>query len=126
MTSPKARKALHQRTLTDDGHLVISGAARVPILYAHDVIVNPGARVSGDISARRIVVNGEVHGDLRAELSIHVAGTARVRGDLMTPRLDVQTGAQLQGRIVMQGRRQSAKELDGAAVDTLLTGSAGR
>ena len=81
--------------------------------------------MSGNISAPRIVVNGEVHGNLSAELSIHVTGTARVHGDLTTPRLDVQPGAQLRGRIVMQGRKQDVKDLDAAAVDRLLAESPG-
>jgi cytoskeletal protein CcmA (bactofilin family) len=123
MTSPKARKAVCQGTLTEDGSLIVSGAAKGPILHAHDVIVSPDGKVSGNISAPRIVVNGEVHGNLSAELSIQVTGTARVHGDLTTPRLDVQPGAQLRGRIVMQGRKQSVKDLDAAAVDKLLTES---
>jgi cytoskeletal protein CcmA (bactofilin family) len=120
MKTSKATKAVCQGTLTEDGSLIVSGTARGPILHAHDVIVSPDGKVSGNISAPRIVVSGEVNGNLTAELSIHVAETARIHGDLTTPRLDVQPGAQLRGCIVMQGRKQSAKDLDAAAVDRLL------
>lgn len=123
MTSAKAKKAVCQGTVTDDGSLIVSSAARGPIQHANDVLVTADGKVSGDICAPRIVVHGEVNGDLSAELSIHVTGTARVHGDLMAPRLDVQAGAQLQGRIVMRGRKQGVKDLDAVAVDRLLTES---
>jgi cytoskeletal protein CcmA (bactofilin family) len=58
--------------------------------------------VIGNITARTIVIEGRVKGDLRASESIHLNASAQVEGDLHTPSLQLSEGARYQGTIDMQ------------------------
>ena len=78
--------------------------------------------MSGTIEARCIIVSGVVQADLHGRESIRVTATGRVCGDLHAPRIAVDTGALLRGRLVMQQLAEPEPEIDAAAVDELLTG----
>jgi cytoskeletal protein CcmA (bactofilin family) len=87
----------------------------------------------GDIRARVIVIEGKVEGNLYASESVHIRATAKVRGNLLAPRIAIQEGAFFQGQVQMQpGTRVQERgalaqqpavagtPLEGAAVDRLL------
>lgn len=53
------------------------------------------ARVAGDLIVGRVKIHGTLTGDLEASESVAVMAGARVRGDIRTPVLSVQDGADL-------------------------------
>lgn len=70
----------------------------------HIVTVERGARIDADISAAGIVVAGEVKGSLAAESRIHLQSGAEVEGDLSAPRIAVDEGALVQGKVHVTGQ----------------------
>ena len=63
------------------------------------VTVAPGARVVAWIEAREVVVRGKVKGDLRASEQVQIGSTGSVIGDIVTPRIVIDEGAELRGNL---------------------------
>jgi cytoskeletal protein CcmA (bactofilin family) len=63
------------------------------------VTVGPNGRVQADIEAREIVVEGKVDGNLKAGERAHFGSSSRVNGSVMTPRIGIDDGARLRGKV---------------------------
>jgi cytoskeletal protein CcmA (bactofilin family) len=63
------------------------------------VTVGPNGRVQADIDAREIVIDGNVQGNLKAGESAHFGRTSRVVGTVITPRIGIDDGARLRGKV---------------------------
>jgi cytoskeletal protein CcmA (bactofilin family) len=80
--------------------VVIAGRVEGLInVTGHLVVVEAGANVAGDITATGIVVSGTVEGSLMAEERIHVQNGADLQGDVSAPRVVVEDGALVNGRV---------------------------
>ena len=87
-----------------DEDTVIEGRVEGRIeLKNHHLTVGPNGNVSGEISAKQVTVVGAVAGNIKATERIELRESGQVEGDLYTPRLLVQEGAQLNGAISMDG-----------------------
>jgi cytoskeletal protein CcmA (bactofilin family) len=74
-------------------------------LAGHQLTLTGAARIDADIVAHTIVVGGNVNGRLTAEGRIIVRETAHVEGEVSAPRLSVDEGARVEGRIDVAGQR---------------------
>jgi cytoskeletal protein CcmA (bactofilin family) len=63
------------------------------------VTVGPNGRVQADIEAREIFVDGTVQGNLKAGERAHFGASSRVTGSVVTPRIGIDDGARLRGRV---------------------------
>ena len=91
--------------ITAQEALTIAGQVDGTIDVAgHMVTVEQGALVAADISAAAIVVCGKVQGTLAAASRIHLHASAEVQGDLNTPRLAVEDGATMKGKVHVEGQ----------------------
>src|SRR5712692_829525 len=63
------------------------------------VTVGANGRVTADIEAREIVVRGKVKGSLRGRERVQVGRTGEAMGDIVAPRLVVEEGAILSGKV---------------------------
>ena len=80
--------------------VVIAGRVEGLInVTGHQVVVEAGAHVAGDITATGIVVAGSVEGALMAAERIQVQKGADLQGDVSAPRVLVADGAVVNGRI---------------------------
>lgn len=87
-----------QVTGTED--LQIDGEVKGTVqLPAGRVMIGPEGRMSGNIQAREIVVRGTLKGNLRASERILVGKTGRWEGDSTSPRLAIEEGAMVHGKI---------------------------
>lgn len=80
------------------GNLRIDGTFEGASLAVEHLQVGPKGRVKTDISAKSIVVEGVVMGNLQAETRILLLSTARVLGNIQTPELIIQDGVVLEGK----------------------------
>jgi cytoskeletal protein CcmA (bactofilin family) len=65
------------------------------------VTVGPNGRVHADIEAREIIIEGTVVGNLKAGERLHLGGASRVQGGILTPRIAIEDGARLRGKVEM-------------------------
>jgi cytoskeletal protein CcmA (bactofilin family) len=86
--------------VTGNADLFIDGEAQGSIrLGQSKVSVGRQGHVQADIEAREIVIEGRVHGNLKASESIRLGPGSHVQGSLMTPRVAIEDGARLRGKV---------------------------
>jgi cytoskeletal protein CcmA (bactofilin family) len=66
------------------------------------VTVVAGGRVRGEVRAASVIVEGELHGDVRAEQHVIVRTGGRLRGDLRAPRVTLEDGCAVDGSVDME------------------------
>ncbi|HEX6136049.1 MAG TPA: polymer-forming cytoskeletal protein [Casimicrobiaceae bacterium] len=94
---------------TVHGDVVFSGGLRIDGRVEGNVatadgqpgtlVVSEQARVDGEVSVSHVVINGTVNGPVRADDYLELQAKARIAGDLCYRRLEMQTGAVVQGRL---------------------------
>ena len=83
-----------------DSDLVIDGEVQGKVrLSSGRVTVGPSGRVTAEIEAREIVVEGTVQGNLKAADSVRLGPAGRVTGSVLTPRIAIDDGARLRGKV---------------------------
>lgn len=66
---------------------------------AHRVTVNKEGKVKADITAREVVIMGDVHGNLNSGERVEIRGEGSLTGNLTTHRVCIEEGASLKGKI---------------------------
>jgi cytoskeletal protein CcmA (bactofilin family) len=115
--------------LKADEDLLIQGRCEGSIHHTKTLTIGTDGIVKGDTRARVLIIDGTVDGDLYALESITVRATAKVNGNLHSPRIALADGATFNGRIDMTSaaraaraivERQAAATIDDSAVESLL------
>jgi cytoskeletal protein CcmA (bactofilin family) len=79
----------------------IDGRVKGAVECEKSVLIGETARVFASIAAEEVQIAGLVEGDIAARRKITLQKTAVVKGDLTTPGIVIEEGAQLKGRIVI-------------------------
>lgn len=85
-----------QAMLRIDGHLTGSITSKEGTL-----IIGSSGQVDANIKVAAAVINGTVNGDIIASERLELGRTARVAGNIQTPRLVIEDGAILEGSCTM-------------------------
>jgi cytoskeletal protein CcmA (bactofilin family) len=81
-------------------HLTIEGHVEGTIEVGdHSLIILPEATVTADLAAKTVAISGTVIGNVVASDKVDVRATGSVNGDIVTPRLTLEDGAFVSGRI---------------------------
>jgi cytoskeletal protein CcmA (bactofilin family) len=86
------------------------------------VTVGPNGRVTAEIEAREIVVNGAVHGNLNGKERVLLGRSSRVNGNIETERVVIEEGARFRGKVNMvevEHSRNSGPALQSADTPSL-------
>jgi cytoskeletal protein CcmA (bactofilin family) len=83
-----------------DLHVDGEALGRIRLLNSR-VTVGPNGSVQADVEAREIVVDGTVQGNLKASERIRLGAKSRVQGSIVTPRIAIEDGARLRGKVEM-------------------------
>ncbi len=93
-----------------DGHLVGSVTSESGTL-----IVGTNGQVDANVAVAAAQINGTVNGDVLATEKLHLGRTARVLGNIQSPRLIIEEGAILEGGCSMLKARETHEEAATAA-----------
>lgn len=93
-----------------DGHLIGTVSSESGTL-----IIGTNGHVDANIMVAAAMVNGTVNGDIFATEKLHLGRTARVMGNIQSPRLIVEEGAILEGSCNMLKARETQEEESVAA-----------
>lgn len=91
-----------------DGKLTFKGTVRIDAKFKGSIvtddvlIVGERARIDAEIACGTVIVEGEVHGSIRANSGVELHRSARVRGDIETPSLSVENGVFFDGTVRME------------------------
>ena len=93
-----------------EGNLIVSGGIHLEGVVKGNVSCEQGATalltiarkgvVEGIVEVPRVVVHGEVRGDIRAREKVELGPTARVSGNVSYGVIEMAAGAVIQGRLV--------------------------
>ena len=78
-------------------------------LQQHRVAIGPDGKVKANVCGRLVTIEGEVEGDLRGGEQVILHPSARVRGNIVAPRVILEDGARFQGSIDMDVDRGEGK-----------------
>jgi cytoskeletal protein CcmA (bactofilin family) len=81
--------------------LVIRGRVDGKIQLSQTLTVDKGGIVQADVDVKALVVAGTLVGSIVAAESVRLLATARVVGDLASPRVIMESGAAFRGRVDM-------------------------
>lgn len=87
--------------LSFEGSVRIDGKFDGEISAGGMLVVGEGSTVKANIRVGRIVVAGQIHGDIQATESLEVQPTGRIFGDIQTPELQLARGVTLEGKVVI-------------------------
>lgn len=94
-----------QAMLRVDGHLTGKVSSETGTL-----IIGAGGQVDANIEVAEAVISGRVNGDIIAAEKLQLGRTARVIGNIQTPRLTVDDGAILEGSCTMLKAKESMEK----------------
>jgi cytoskeletal protein CcmA (bactofilin family) len=97
--------------VSGNGNIIILGRLDGEFNLKGEIKIAQPANIKGEVKADVISVNGSVQGSLTAQQRVHLDQTARIEGQIITPRLSVAEGAFLDGEITMRGRSPKASKL---------------
>lgn len=105
MTSPSviAAGARFEGLLVFNAHARVEGELVGAVSGGGLLEVAPGARVEGDVEVQTLLVEGELHGDVRGCERILVGSEALIRARIETAALEVSEGARIEGPVTMTG-----------------------
>ena len=93
-----------------DGHLIGTVTSQ-----AGTLIIGTNGQVDANIMVAAAMINGTVNGDVLASEKLQLGRTARVLGNIQTPRLIIEEGAILEGGCNMLKARETHEEEIAAA-----------
>lgn len=100
-----------QGDVTGDEDLLIQGRVDGAVsLREHSVTVGPEGEVHASIVGRVVTIEGRVEGNLTAEEQVFLRASARVKGDILAPRVVLEDGARFLGSIDMGDASERDKQ----------------
>jgi cytoskeletal protein CcmA (bactofilin family) len=82
-------------------------------LSGNSLIVGPNGKIKARVSAKGVVIQGNVEGTISATERVELRKSAVVNGDLTTQRIAIEEGASFRGKINIQ--RESGKAAPAAS-----------
>jgi cytoskeletal protein CcmA (bactofilin family) len=93
--------------LVGDEDVLVEGEVEGQVRLTRDLRVAPGGVLKAGVSARSLIVAGEVHGDCQASERVEIQATGRVVGNIKAPRIIIAEGAVFRGSSDMGEPRPS-------------------
>jgi len=110
--SPRAAACISQGIrikgeITGKEDLFVDGTVEGKLDFGNaSVTVGPNGKVKADISAREVIVRGQVDGKIEGTEKVQLWNSGRMTGEVRTERLAIEDGALLRGK-VEAGKAQS-------------------
>jgi len=94
--------------ISGEEDLQIDGKVEGPVsLRGHRLTVGRGSQMSSEITAREVVVYGNLVGNVHASDRVEIKKDGKLTGDITTARISIEDGAIFKGRIEIE--RQESK-----------------
>jgi len=88
-------------TIGGSGHTIVLGRVEGGSQLDGTLVIGEGGCWIGDITAKHIVIAGQVEGSVTAREKIEIVCTAKIRGSLTSPFIAIAEGAVHEGEIHM-------------------------
>ncbi|HEY3304934.1 MAG TPA: polymer-forming cytoskeletal protein [Candidatus Binatia bacterium] len=95
-----------------EGDVHIAGSFKGDVRVNGDVTVEPGARISAEISAVTVTVGGQVEGNINASTQVKLLQSGQLIGDLKAKSLTVAAGSRMRGRVEFGWDEQESRKIE--------------
>ena len=80
---------------------MIKGTVQGSIQSSSDLMISEHAKVKATIAADRVIIKGEVVGNVTATTSVHVFSSGKLTGDVTAPEVTLDSGCFFSGICTM-------------------------
>ena len=104
-SQPEAKESLIASNLTIEGkiegtgHVRIAGRFKGDVNVQGDVTLERGAKLDGGVRADKVIVAGELEGNIESAQRVELLDTAVMSGDLKAGALTVGAGSKIRGHV---------------------------
>ena len=89
--------------LSGSEDLYIDGTVEGTIqLGGNNLVIGPNGHVHADVSAKVVVIQGKLEGNIRATERVELRKSAVIVGDIVTQRIAMEDGAYVKGKVEIQ------------------------
>jgi cytoskeletal protein CcmA (bactofilin family) len=107
-----------------DGDLYIDGQVEGSVdPKGNRLTIGPEGRLKANVTARAVVVQGKLEGNIQASERVDLKQSAVVVGDIVTQRISIEHGACIKGRIEVHGGEAAKDKSTNAAVSASTSAS---
>jgi len=111
--------------ITSDEDLQIDGKVDGPIfLRENRLTVGRTAQLNSQVTAREVVVHGQISGNVNARERVEIKKDGQVIGDITTTRISLEEGGYFKGHIEIERTRSTISETKEKEVDEIPVGAA--
>ncbi|MBI1319716.1 MAG: hypothetical protein GC168_12325 [Candidatus Hydrogenedens sp.] len=96
--------------VTSEGTIRIEGYVEGQVQSADTIVVQENGKVKADLIGGQVIVSGEVHGNVFAHDRLEITSSARVVGDITSPRISIAEGVVFEGKCTMKSPAQALKQ----------------
>ncbi len=86
------------------GNVIIEGDVQGTIQTAGDLRIGDEAKITADVTAANATVSGEIRGNIQVSGKLELLPSSKIIGDITADVLSIGAGAQINGKITMDGR----------------------
>ncbi len=106
--------------LNAEENLLIQGKIEGTINHKSKILViGSEGSIKANINGSRVVIEGSVEGDIKGSEATVIKSNARMKGDIFSPRVGIEEGAQFKGSIDMDAGN-TVKNRDNDSLDELV------
>ena len=104
------KKAVIDGDISGKGNFKIDGTVDGNITIKGDLVMGDRAVVTGNITAKNIIIAGKVAGDIEASGQLTIKRTGTISGDQKCGSLIVEEGSSVVGKCEISGKTEEAPE----------------
>jgi cytoskeletal protein CcmA (bactofilin family) len=98
------------------GHIRIAGRFKGDVHVQGDLTIEVGAKVNGGVRARKVVIAGELEGNIESAQRVELLASGVMVGDLKAETLIVAAGSRMKGQVEFgSGDKHGSKSANGHA-----------
>lgn len=97
------------------GHIRIAGRFKGDVHVQGDLTIEVGARVNGAVRARKVVIAGELEGNIESAHRVELLASGVMIGDLKAETLIVAAGSRMKGQVEFGASEKNAAKPNGKA-----------
>ena len=94
--------------LSSDGDLRIDGKINGQVTSKSKIAMGAGAEISGDVIARSADISGKIEGDVNIGETLFLRSSAKIKGNITTSKLVIESGAEFNGTCFMNNKSAPA------------------
>ncbi|MDP2586247.1 MAG: polymer-forming cytoskeletal protein [Candidatus Komeilibacteria bacterium] len=89
-----------------DGNVIVEGIVVGNLKTKNHLTIGAEAKVNAEIEANSAYISGEVTGNLTVVGDVELTASARIKGDISASSIAIERGAQVNGRLNMNGAKK--------------------